>query len=288
MKLAILSDVHGNYAALTAVADHIARWQPDQTIVNGDLIGAGPRNAACWTFAQRQAGWRLLRGNHEEYVSAWADPSLPTSGPRYDISRPSRWAYHQLGGDVAALAALPDRYERRAPDGAHLFATHASAQGSRAGFYPTTAVAEMRRKLAPWPAVFVTSHTHLPFLRQVDATLLVNTGSVGLVGDGDHRASYAQLTWRHGRGWQARIARVRYDWRQTERDYFTTGYLAEAGPCAALTLVELRSARDAVLRWTQRYQQAVLDGRIGATESVRSFLNAPEFRPYLTGIPLTA
>lgn len=41
MKIAILSDIHGNLPALQTVADDIARWQPDQVIVNGDIVNRG-------------------------------------------------------------------------------------------------------------------------------------------------------------------------------------------------------------------------------------------------------
>lgn len=288
MKIAVLSDIHGNFPALTAVTNHITRWQPDLTLLDGDIVGAGPCNADCWAFVQQQVGWHVLRGNHEDYVVEWADPTQPTSGTGFDLSRLSHWTYHQLQGDVAGLAALPDRFGWQAPDGSTLFATHASTLGNRAGIYPTTAVAEMRRKLSPYPAVFVTAHTHIPFIRQVDQTLLVNVGSVGLIGDGDQRASYAQLTWTRRAGWQAAIVRVAYDIAQTEQDFVRSGYLAEAGPGAALTLVELRTARDAKTRWTLAYRDAVLSGELSMAASVRAFLDTPEFRPYLAGIPLMA
>jgi len=61
----------------------------------------------------------------------------------------------------------------------------------------------------------------------VDATLVVNAGSVGLPFDGDTRASYAQLTWQSG--WQAAVARVEYDRDQTKRDYLETGFMRDSG-----------------------------------------------------------
>ena len=54
MKLAVLSDIHGNWPGLMVVADHIERWQPDLVIVNGDVINRGPNSAACWDFVQQK------------------------------------------------------------------------------------------------------------------------------------------------------------------------------------------------------------------------------------------
>ena len=70
-KLAVLSDIHGNFAALQAVADHIDRWQPDAVVVAGDIVNRGPRSRDCLRFVlarAAEAGWQIIRGNHEEYV----------------------------------------------------------------------------------------------------------------------------------------------------------------------------------------------------------------------------
>lgn len=284
MKIAVLSDVHGNFPALQTVTADVEKWQPDRVIVAGDVVNGGPRNDACWRLLrQRQetAGWQALRGNHEDYVIEWANPAAPRNGAQFDLSRLSHWTYGQLNGEVAALAALPDRYGWQAPNGSTLLVLHASVWGNRAGIYPHTPAAEMRRRLVPYPTVFVTAHTHVPFVRQIDATLLVNVGSVGLPGDGDGRAGYGRLTWTRARGWRAEIVRLAYDRDQTERDFTTTGFLAEAGPGALLTLVELRTARDAKTRWAQRYRQPILAGEISMAASVREFLAAAEFRPFL-------
>jgi|GEM_PF-5982951 len=116
----------------------------------------------------------------------------------------------------------------------------------------------------------------VPFIRQVGATLLVNVGSVGLPGDGDPRASYGRLIWTPARGWQAAIVRLAYDRAQAERDFVTSGFLAEAGPGAALTQRELRTARDAKTRWTRLYHQRVLAGEISMAQAVADFLAAAE------------
>ncbi|NTU66001.1 MAG: metallophosphoesterase, partial [Chloroflexi bacterium] len=67
MKLAVLADIHSNWRALQAVADHIEQWQPDRVVVAGDVINRGPRPVECADFILAR-GWAWVRGNHEEYV----------------------------------------------------------------------------------------------------------------------------------------------------------------------------------------------------------------------------
>lgn len=284
MKIAVLSDIHGNLPALEAVAADIEAWQPDLTVVDGDMVNGGPCSRACWRFVKRRQqahGWQILRGNHEDYVVEWTNPQLPRQGPAYELSRLSHWTYGQLDGEVAELATLPDRLGFEAADGSSLLVIHASIWGNRAGIYPSTPEEEMKRKIAPYPAVFATAHTHVPFVRQLGETLIMNSGAVGLPGDGDWRASYGRLTWRRASGWQAEIRRVAYDREQTERDFVSSGFLAEAGPGALLTLVELRSARDAKTKWTRQYGQSVRAGEIKMETAVREFLAAEAYQAYL-------
>ena len=293
MKLAVLSDIHGNWPALAAVADDIDAWRPDKVVVNGDVVNSGPSNVACWeAIARRTAadGWIVLRGNHEEYVAEWCGYAGPRHGPAYDLIRLSEWTYQQMGGDAAAttlatLASLPERWDWLSPDGTRLVAMHASPLGNRAGIYPFTTDEEARRKIVPGAAVFLTAHTHVPHQRLLDGTQVVNTGSIGLPGDGDGRASYGRVTWQARRGWRAEIVRVAYDRAAAERDFFTSGFLAEAGPEAEMALVEFRAARDARTRWRAIYGERVRNGQLTLAETIRRFLQETEFQPFaLTSI----
>lgn len=283
MKLAVLSDIHGNRHALEAVAADIDAWQPDMVLVNGDVVNDGPNNPGCWrivTERRRHDDWHVLRGNHEEYVIEWRDTAAPRAGPAYDLVRVSRWTYEQLGGRVDELAALPEQWTWTAPDGSTLIAMHGSLLGNRAGIYPFTPDDDVRRRIPAGVSVFVTAHTHVPHMRRLDDTLVVNTGSVGLPGDGDGRASYGRLTWTRPDGWRAEIARVAYDRAAAERDYFTSGFIDGVGPEAELSLIQFRMASDVRTRWSANYRERILAGQISVAESIRVWLERDEFRGF--------
>ena len=79
MRIAVLSDIHGNLPALRTVIADIDAWSPDLVVVGGDIVNRGPRSGECLdVLVERQwaDGWRLLRGNHEDFVLDCADPAL--------------------------------------------------------------------------------------------------------------------------------------------------------------------------------------------------------------------
>jgi predicted phosphodiesterase len=273
MKLAVLADIHGNYAALEAVADHIDRWQPDAVVVAGDIVNRGPRSRECLRFVRERAasaGWRLIRGNHEEYLIAVAGDPSDAPGIAGAVRENVRWSARQLGDDVAALAAMPEQASLAAPDGGEARVVHASMRHNRDNILAATPDDLLREQIAPAPPLICVGHTHKPLIRSIDASLVVNAGSVGLPFDGDVRASYAQLRWQVG--WQAAIVRVPYDRDQAERDYFETGFLHESGVVAKLIHDEFRTARSRLNHLIDRYKDAVLAGQLSAADAVRDYL----------------
>lgn len=283
MKIAVISDIHGNLPALQAVTAHLQNWEPDLVVVNGDIVNRGPLSEACLHFVQDQRhrhGWQVVKGNHEDFLIDCAHPNAPQRGPEYEIMQFAHWAYRQLNGDISVLRAMPDKFVQMAPDGSEFRVVHASMRSNRDGIYPGASDEELWKQIAPVPAVFVTAHTHRPMIRRFNDTLVVNVGSVGAPFDGDNRASYGQFVWTQA-GWEAEIVRLDYDRAQTERDYVESGFLAGGGPLAQLMLVELRRAGGLIYRWATRYQDAVLSGEISIAASVHDLLQDEDLRPFL-------
>ena len=277
MKLAVLADIHANLAALERVVEFIDAWQPDVVVVGGDVINRGPQPAECLALVlerQRTHGWLTVLGNHEEYVIQQAGPNPPGAGAAdADIYRPTRWTLARLGGDIAPLQAMPFQESIAGPDGSEVRIVHASTRGTRDGIFPQTPDDTLREQIgSPAPAVLCVGHTHWPLVRRLDDTLVANVGAVGLPFDGDPRASYGQVTWAAGSGWQAEVIRLDYDWQRTEEAYVSTGFLEQAGPLARLHLAELRSARSQLFSWVAEYEDQILHGRIAVGEAVDRWL----------------
>jgi predicted phosphodiesterase len=279
MNIAILADIHGNYAALQAVAADIIAWAPDIVVVAGDIVNRGPDSRACLAEVLRLRnahGWRVLRGNHEGYVLRYHHERhrIPASGPRYEMNRLIAWTYDQVAHALPELEALPEHLRLDTPNG-QVAIYHASIRHDRDGVLRHSSDAELRTQIDPGAAVFAVGHTHMPFVRRVDHTLLVNTGAVGLSFDGDPRAAYARVT-HSWAGWHAEIRRVPYDVGITAHNFHASGMYAAVGAQAAIMLEELVSGTSLMFDFVPLYHDRLLSGAITLEEAVREFLDAYE------------
>lgn len=274
MKVAILADIHGNLPAIETVIQHIDAWAPDRVVVAGDVVNRGPRPLECLQLVlerERSAGWLFVKGNHEDYVIKQAQPDADRGGPDFEISQSAYWTLQKLDGHLNDLLAMPFQVALADPNEGEVRIVHASMRGNRDGIYPETPDDELRQKIGPPPAVLCVGHTHRPLVRQIDDTLVVNVGAVGMPFDGDGRAAYAQLSWRNGR-WQVEIVRLDYDRAQTERDFFECGFFDEAGDLVKIMLLEFRQSRAHIHMWSRLYEEAVSSGQLAMSDSVRSYM----------------
>ena len=298
MKIAIISDIHGNLPAFQTVLQNLDEWQPDHVMVAGDVVNRGPTPVECLEIVQEMvetADWRLVRGNHEDYVLNHTRPDAPRTGPEFEFLRSSYWTYQALNGHIPYLEAMPFQQEIVGPDGQIVRAVHASMQANNIGVYHSTTDEELREMVIPPPAVLAVGHTHRPLIRMIDETLVVNAGAVGLPFDGDRRASYAQLTWDEDRGgWRAEKIRLEYDYLTAEKDYFDTNYMEDAGPLAEINvdrisqrtgpftpLGNLRSGRSSGRNYHGRIGAKIYErDRVTLRESntLRLLINAPEIQ----------
>ena len=266
MKLAILSDIHGNLPALQTVTAHIEQWKPDHVIVNGDVVNRGTQPTECLQLLLAKE-WQITEGNHEGYVNGLYQTEATETPIESALNQHCRWHIQQLGDAVQAVQGLPTIISLHDPLGGEIRVTHGSMLGNRAGIYPYHTNNDIIHRMGEPPKVFCVGHTHRPFIRQVNGTTVINSGAVGLPFDGDWHACYTQLHWHNGE-WQAELVRLPYDRPAAERTFYETGFLAEGGEMVRLFLRELQISRPLVFSWTNRYLQAVKDGEISIADSI--------------------
>lgn len=274
MRIAVLADIHGNLSALQAVLEDIAGRTPDFVFVAGDIVNRGPRPAECLQEIlerQRTQGWRVIRGNHEDYVLAESRSTASRPAWMEEICRHTAWTCARLAGLMEPIAALPDRIDFEAPSGHHIRCVHASMGGNRVGLYEGMADDELCELMLPLPDVLCVGHTHMPFIRRINERLVMNVGAVGMPFDGDVRASYGLLELRD-RHWVAQVVRLDYDRAAAARAFEASGYLDAGGPMAALIFREFERARPMLSKWHREYEPAVSSGRMTVADSVLELL----------------
>jgi predicted phosphodiesterase len=206
VRLALLSDIHGNLPALDAVLRDLTSVGVDRTWVLGDHVALGPEPVAVLERLASFPDLMLSRGNTDRHVvdgdlppptveDAQRDPALV---PRVAEAAASfGWTRGMLTatGQLEKLAALPLELRAELPDGTRLLGVHASpGRDDGPGLRPGQPDEELDRLLAGAGAdLIVTGHTHVHVDRAHRETRLFNLGSVALPPPDEPRASYAVL-----------------------------------------------------------------------------------------------
>lgn len=229
MRLAVVSDIHGNLPALEAVLAEIARERVDAVVNLGDIV-SGPLWPAETALRLRALAWPTIRGNHERQLLT------PAARSAADAFAATRLADDDLGW-LAALPATLDLgdgawccHGTPASDLRYLLETVTPDLGANGSpGVRAASAAEVAERLGAVDAPLVLcGHTHMPRIARSGATLVLNPGSVGLpafddanphphlMETGSPHARWA-LVERGAAGWQARLCATAYDWGAAAR-----------------------------------------------------------------------
>jgi predicted phosphodiesterase len=210
VRVAVLSDIHGNLAAFEAVLVDMRQASPDLVLHAGDLCdgGSGPVEILDQI---RGLGWQGVMGNTDEMLvrpdslEVFASQS-PAPDELWAAVRQIASATRSVLGEerLRWLGGLPRVHAEFGFSVVH--ATPQSCWRVPAAEATDSELESVYGSLGKPMIVF--GHTHRPFIRKMASRIevLINSGSVGLSYDGDPRASYLLLD-----GWDAQIRRVEYD-----------------------------------------------------------------------------
>lgn len=178
MRIALISDLHGNEAALRAVLADVDRRGADQIICLGDVCTLGPRPREVLALVRERCSAFVL-GNHDEFL---LHPEILQS-------------YTEAPPVVQSVYWCAERMEPRDLDFVRTFAAEATidlGSGATLQLFHGTPTSHMRNLLATTPAeqldemlagrvgtVLAGGHTHVQMVRQHRGMLIVNPGSTG-------------------------------------------------------------------------------------------------------------
>jgi putative phosphoesterase len=220
MRIAVMSDIHGNLWALDAVLADIARRNVDMTVNLGDIL-SGPLLPAETAERLMPLALPTIRGNHERQVLEHEPARMGAS---------DRWAHEHIAPahrdwiacHPVSLRLLDDVLLVHGTPGSDLVYWMESVDP--AGQRQATYAEVLARAGDAQASLILCGHTHVPRTVHLDdGRLLVNPGSVGLQAYGDdlpypHKAEngspharYA-IVERTGGGWLLEQYAVAYDW----------------------------------------------------------------------------
>jgi putative phosphoesterase len=208
VRIAVVSDIHGNLTAFEAVLADLRETAPDLIFHGGDLSHAGASSAEI-VDRVRDLGWPGVLGNTDELLFRPASltefsSGLPQLKSLWDVIEEMAAAEREMLGEerLAWLRALPFQ-QVQGP----MALVHASPESCWRSQMPDAADAELEKVYSPLgQPVAVYAHVHRAFIRPIPPMTVVNTGSISLSHDGDRRASYLLLD-----DFTPTIRRVEYD-----------------------------------------------------------------------------
>ncbi len=180
MRVALISDIHGNLVSFEAVLDDISRQNINEIIFLGDIATLGPHPTE--SIAKlKELACPCIMGNHETYLFK------PTLGHAYMrdtqwFTDTLTWCRGQLSPkDYKFLKTFEPIMKFSLGDGVSLICYHGSPRSNVENIFATTPADQVQEMLNGYQAtVMAGGHTHVQMMRQHKGLMIVNAGSVGM------------------------------------------------------------------------------------------------------------
>lgn len=178
MKIAVISDIHGNFKALEAVLDDCANENVDKIISLGDVATLGPQ--------PRQVLKKLrvlkidcIQGNHDEALSDIEN--LEKYRIPLVLKPTMKWCKDLLNNEeMDFVKSFKNSIELSLEDAGNILFYHGTANSNTDGFLPDMSDNEIVNAITGKKySLMIGGHTHLQMDRTINGTRIVSTGSVG-------------------------------------------------------------------------------------------------------------
>ncbi|MEZ4662246.1 MAG: metallophosphoesterase family protein [Caldilineaceae bacterium] len=192
MKIALISDIHGNLHSFDKVLNALDDEAPDQILCLGDVAATGPQSRQC-VARLRARNIPCIMGN----ADAWLLDPQPSANPsdfiRF-VEEIDLWCAAQLAADdIAYLQAAQPTIEVALPGHKPLLCYHGSPHSFNDGIRPTTSEEELAQWIAGSAAqIYAGGHTHQQMFRRYRDAVVLNPGSVGMAYELDRQTGAAR------------------------------------------------------------------------------------------------
>jgi predicted phosphodiesterase len=175
VRLALVSDQHGNDVAFAAVVEDLDRIGVDEVVCLGDAVQGGSQPAE--TLERLHAlGCATVLGNADAFLLDPTASREPSTERQLEVRE---WTLSRLGARLDEIRAFEPVVHREL-DGVRLFFCHGSPASYDDVLLPELGPAALGPFQGHDAALLAGGHTHLQWTRRIGDALYVNPGSVGI------------------------------------------------------------------------------------------------------------
>jgi len=181
MRIALLSDIHGNWVSFEAVLKDLRREAVDEVLFLGDAVAFGPQPVEVLESLKSLAGVKIL-GNTDESMLQKLKPAAESDSPedRRKVEQLA-WCQALLNEDqLNFVRTFRQTAQVMLGGGVSLLGYHGTPQSNQVGIFAQTADAELDPLFAQVDDTLLAGgHTHQPMTRRYGEKIVLNPGSVG-------------------------------------------------------------------------------------------------------------
>jgi putative phosphoesterase len=210
MKIAVLSDIHGNFPALCSGLRTAERRGAERIFVAGDLVGRGPHPVEVIRLIM-ELQIPAIKGNMEKKLLRFRNEksSGKSSGQKKKQLKEAEWDY---------VVNLPDLIELQI-EGFTILIVHGSPLSVTDSIYPDITLETLKDQLGEKsPNILICGHTHIPFTKLLGGIRVVNCGAVGMSAEGVPRGTFALVDLSRKSSPRCHITRFLYPFEYLEED----------------------------------------------------------------------
>ena len=252
MRIAVLSDIHGNLPALEAVLENLKTRTPDGLIVAGDFVGGPNPDQTIDLLRSLKPNWMIL-GNSDINILRYIDGQVPETYRTAKQFALLRWGSNHISSEsINFLRDLPQQQVITLDGTAPIRVVHGSLGNPFDGYDPEKEPGKFDYDFQNLDEmVLVCGHTHCPWSVERNGKLALNPGSVAGPLNGYVGTQYALLDWMDGH-WKSQLYSLPYDISRICSDFSESG-LFEAGGVLARCFLDSIESGENVSGWFLQY-----------------------------------
>lgn len=224
MRVAVVSDIHGNYKALEAFLEYIEEMAVDAVIGLGDYLTDSPypqRTLSLIYEMQKKYPCHLIRGNREEYLleNRRQDQGWHICSPNGALY----YTYQQVTEmDLDWMEALPSEMVLQLGDCPELTLCHGAPGVMRGNFEFDKPLMEQSMKNLQ-TRYLLGGHSHHQTLERLYGKVYLNPGSLGMPVDEQGRHTQFAMMEGSSQNWEIELVTMDYDVDGFLRDFRESG-----------------------------------------------------------------